>query len=87
MLRSWKKRVVDVVDVVEVRIAYFRVCIPSVHRIDGLRQLCAASLVDTTSVDPRPLVPILLRLLTGIQYLLVAKAATNFILLLPIHLY
>ena len=72
-------------DVMKVRIAYPRVCIPPIHQIDGLRQLCTASLVDAASVHPHPLIPVLLCLLAGINNLLIAQMTTDF-LLLPIHL-
>ena len=38
----------------EIRVAHRRKAIPSIHRIDRLRQLGAASLVDTASIDPQP---------------------------------
>ena len=72
-------------DIMEVRIAYLGVCIPPIHRINGLRQLGAASLVDTASVNPQPLVPVSLRLLASIDYLRIALATADFILLLSIH--
>ena len=45
-------------DVVEVRIAYLT--FPPIHKIDGLRQLCATSLIDAACVHPHPIILIFL---------------------------
>ncbi|KIM68301.1 hypothetical protein SCLCIDRAFT_1209730, partial [Scleroderma citrinum Foug A] len=58
--------------------------IPPIHGIDGLGWLCAASFVDTASVDPQPLIFILLSPL--VKGLSVATVLTNLISLLHGHL-
>ena len=73
-------------DIVEVRIAYFRVFIPPIHGIDGLGQLCAASLVDAASVDPQPLISVLLSPLAALKDLSVAITLANFVSVLHGHL-
>jgi len=70
----------------EVCIAYSHIFIPSIHGVDGLGKLWAASLVDTASVDPQPLVPILLHLLAALDDLSIAITLANFSSLLLIHL-
>ncbi|KIM57160.1 hypothetical protein SCLCIDRAFT_187674 [Scleroderma citrinum Foug A] len=49
-------------------------------------ELCAASLVDTASVDPQPLVPVLPRLLSALEDLSIAITLANFTSLLLGHL-
>ena len=73
-------------DIVEVRIAYLGIPIPSIHRIDGLRQLCTALFINAASVHPHPLIPVLLHQLACIQELLIAEAMMNFISIFSIHL-
>jgi hypothetical protein len=46
--------------------------VPPEHRIHSLRKLCDALLVNTTSIDPYPLVPIFLSLCTTARDLRVA---------------
>ena len=73
-------------DVVQVRIAYFRVFILPIHGIDGLGQLYVASLVDAVSVDLQPLVSVLLSLFAALEVLSITTMLVTFISLLPIHI-
>ena len=70
----------------EVCITYFRVFIPPIHGIDGLGQLCTASLIDAASVNPQPLVSVLLSLLTAPEDLLIAITLANLVSVLHGHL-
>ncbi|KAI0658771.1 hypothetical protein C8Q70DRAFT_160926 [Cubamyces menziesii] len=52
----FQRRVFFIADVLHVHEAGVRHRIPLVHRVDGLRELRAARLVDATRIDPRPAV-------------------------------
>ena len=54
-------------DVGEIRVAHRRKAVPSIHRINGLGQLGAAILVDTTGVDPEVIISGLARDLACLQ--------------------
>ena len=53
-----RKGIVDsiVLDIGQMHVANRRPLIPLVHRVDGLRQLRAASLVDAAGVNPDPFI-------------------------------
>lgn len=46
-------------------VAYTRIPVPSVHRIDRLREIRTAALVDAACINPHPIVPILHGLRAG----------------------
>lgn len=48
-------------DIGEIRVALLSLSVPSIHGIDGLGELSTAFLIDTTGINPDPLVSSLKR--------------------------
>ena len=59
---------VCICNVLEIRVAYGSTTVPRIHRVDRLRKLRAARLVDAASVDPDPTVAVPLRDLAAPPY-------------------
>jgi hypothetical protein len=68
--RSWT---VQTRDILQVDITRLRLLIPAVHGVYRLRQPGAAPFINTTSVDPHPVVPVPQRLGTAPSDLLIAS--------------
>lgn len=67
-------------DILEVSVADFRPLVPSVHGVDRLCQLSAASLVDAARVDPYVRESILLGLLARVDDFVVACSVFELVL-------
>ena len=70
----------------EVHVAHLRVEVPVVHRVDGLRQLGAAAVVDAAGVDPDAREAVLTRDRAAPPYLVRDAGGDGVVLLaLPVH--
>ena len=60
----------------KVRVTHSSILIPLLHRVDGLRKLCAAALVDAAGIDPEEFQVLTQRLLTALFDLVKSRFGT-----------